>query len=253
MWFALFITTGNVPLWKKTFELISSYGLNSFYLGSDLYSFFFPFCPFSLLAMWFSKEQNNLFRKHVMLQSQQKYVVCRVRHLHIDYSCCISCYNWTALCADQESASSLPVRGSHQEKMKAPRQEASLHYRLSVNSTQASFGKMRVEFGWRAFLKRDDWRWNWKKSLWAWKVLIRKKKAICGHNWRKLCVFSVCPYMAALLYVFCGPTKACPNYLNRSWHDWRSAHARALDYQPSWKTALTMYLSGKTVVQYEIW
>lgn len=61
-----------------------------------------------------------------------------------------------ALCADQEPASSPPVRGTHQEKMKAPRQEASSHYRLSVNSTQAAVGQIRVEFGWRAVLKRDD-------------------------------------------------------------------------------------------------
>ncbi len=99
-----------------------------------------------------------------------------------------------ALWADQESASSLPVRGSHQEKMKAPRQEASSHYRLSVNSAQTSFGKMRVESGRRAFLKRDDWRWNWKKSLWAWEVLIRKKRwpADPLHDWRRLSVISVC-------------------------------------------------------------
>lgn len=60
------------------------------------------------------------------------------------------------LCADQEPASSSPVRGAHQEKMKAPRQEASSHYRLSVNSTQAAVGQIRVEFGWRVDLKRVE-------------------------------------------------------------------------------------------------
>lgn len=63
-----------------------------------------------------------------------------------------------ALGADQEPTSLPPVRGTHQKKMKATRQEASSHYRLSVNSTQASVGQMKVEFGWRAFLKRNDWR-----------------------------------------------------------------------------------------------
>lgn len=59
-----------------------------------------------------------------------------------------------ALCADQEPVSSLPIRGTHQEKIKAARSEASSHYSLSVNSTQAWDGQMRVEFEWRRFWRR---------------------------------------------------------------------------------------------------
>lgn len=46
-----------------------------------------------------------------------------------------------SLCADQEPASSTPVRGRHQEKMKAPSKGASSHHSLSVNGTQASVGQ----------------------------------------------------------------------------------------------------------------
>lgn len=79
-----------------------------------------------------------------MLQSQQEGALAtlpRTAHLHIDSSRYV--YRATiemALCADQEPASSPSVRGTHHEKMKAPRQEASSHSRLSVNSTQASVG-----------------------------------------------------------------------------------------------------------------
>lgn len=144
---------------------------------------------------------------HLMLQSQQKCALAtftRGAHLHI------AAYHATieiALCADQEPASSPPVRGTHQEKMKAPRQQASSHYRLSVNSTQASVGQMRVEFGWRAFFEEGRLEVELKeivvglrdpdqKEKTTWQPLAWLKKAVC--------VFCVYSYMAAWLCVFVG-------------------------------------------------
>lgn len=112
----------------------------------------------------------------------------------------------TALCADQEAASSRPVRGSHQEKMKAPRQEASSQYRPSVNSTQASVGQMRVEFGWRAVFEEG-------------RLEVELKEMVCGpeSSWpeRKddlpalsmteegcVCVVSVCIHTRLHDYMF---------------------------------------------------
>lgn len=134
----------------------------------------------------------------------------------------LSCYSWNGpLCWS---------RGREQEKMKAPRQQASWHYRLSVNSSQASVKQMRVEFGWRAFLKSGNQSWSWKKSLCAWEILTWKERRPTNPLIEDGYV-CVCVYLnmaAQFCGFFCGRTKAC--HLNGSWHSYGGAHSRALDY-----------------------
>lgn len=49
--------------------------------------------------------------------------------------------------------------------MKDPRREASAHYRLSVDSTQAAVGQIRVESGWRAGFEEADSRVELKEIV----------------------------------------------------------------------------------------
>lgn len=116
-------------------------------------------------------------------------------------------------------ASSLPIRGTHQGQIKATRQEASTHYSPSVDSTQApSSARWEWNLNGGGALKKDDWRWSWKKSAPTerWSRLGREDNLPAL---KKACVFCV------------DSLRTVPsNHSNRSWHNWGCACPRALDY-----------------------